>query len=221
MRSGMIAVTKDLTWYFEVGVCAFERSPSGAMWGRAHDMQPPRRRDPELLLAKRERRQRMKATGVYEPELDELTAVPMHEEQPHARNEPDTDVSERHGRVSGRLERVALQDPQAARALAAAFGHEGAKWSHHESGRNVALFPLTDAGRELIARAKAVSQLALNDAQRLYNEVEVDRLSKLREQRQKRAPTPVAAARRRLITMATKEAAELLAAALELYGRTR
>lgn len=220
MRSGMIAATSDLTWFFEYGVIAFERSPSGAMWGRARDMQPPTRRDPELARAKRERRLRMKATGEWESPLDELTAVPMHAEQPHARNEPDTGVSERHGKVSRRLAMVALADPQAARALAAAFGHEGAKWSHHESGRNVALFPLTVAGRELIARARRVSSLEMTDAQRLYNEVEVDRLSRLRELRGSK-PTPVAMARRRLITMATKEAAELLAAALELWVRTR
>lgn len=220
MRGALRMATADLTWYFERGIPMVERSPSGYMLERADTFKPRQRRDPERAIARRERRQRMRATGEWEPSPDELTAVPMHEVTSSNRVEPDVEASLRKGKVETRLKALALEDPQAARALGAAFGHAGAKWAHHERGRNVALFPLTEAGRELVDRAKRASTLDLNDAERLYIEVEIDRLSRLREARGSKA-TPVAMARRRLITMAEKEAAELLASALELWVRTK
>lgn len=217
MRSGVMRATADLTWYFEHGVTMSERSPSGYMLERADTFKPRKRRDPERSQARRDRRRRMRATGEWEPSPDELTAQPIHETVTSSRSDAfDEDVpireskNSRKGMVDRRLKAIALADPHAARALVAAFGVQGAKWAHHQRGRNVALFPLTVAGAELIARSRRLSpRLDMNDAERLHVEVEIDRIQDGRD-----------AIRRRLITRATVEAAGLLGAALELWVRT-
>lgn len=199
MTPGQIQATKDLTWFFEHGVPAFERSPTGPMLERAALFHVRRTVDPELLLARF-------AREPWEPPIGEITARPMHETHSCEREEPSKQLLERYGRVSRRLERIARLDPQAARALALSFGADGAHWAQHERGRCVALFRLVPAGQALLARAKRAGGFVLSDAERIRVQVVLDHETRGRDK-----------PRRQLITAAMHEANELLTRALCLW----
>jgi hypothetical protein len=208
MTPAMIKATVDLCWYFEVGVCAFERSTAGYMLERA-----------EMYSTRGTRRS------------GPITAQPIRETKSRNGTEPDDAVLVKYGAVSRRLARVGLADPQAARALGAAFGPEGAKYARHERGRCVAIFPLVEHGRALVKRSRdraylylrphAIGPLTrkedqwrtealqrLSDADRLRVEVELDTITRGKDKE-----------RRALITLATREATELLNHALSLWVR--
>lgn len=199
MTPGQIKATKDLTWFFEHGVTAFERSPTGPMLERAALFHVRRPVDRELLLARF-------AREPWDPPVGEITARPTREQHQCEREEPQKTTLERYGAVSRRLERVARLDPQAARALALAFGSDGAHWARHERGRCVALFRLVPGGTALLARAKRAGGFVLSDAERIRVQVVIDHETRGRDK-----------PRRQLIATAMREANELLTRALCLW----
>ncbi len=191
MTPELIRATAELVWFFETGIPSFERSNWGAALERYAN-----------LAASRQKFDR-----------DAVTAWPSKSSQFVSQAEPPDDSTLiRYGEVSRRLHRVALADPQAARALGLAFGAEGAKWARSDRGRMVALFPLIPAGIALVARARRHSRgdLTLSDADRLRVEVTVDSITSGRD-----------ATRRRLIIMASAEATDLLAHALRVWMRVK
>lgn len=193
MKHTDIVAAADLSWFFSTGTSAFERSTSGGMLERARVYALPRQTAAELRDA--------------EP----LTAQPMHETRARAGVEFDEATLARYGDLSRRMGRLARRDPLSARALACAFGDEGAKWATHRLGRAVALFSLVPSGIALVKRARAGSKgdLTLSDADRLRVEVVLDGV-------QGRD-----AVRRALVARATLEAAELLTGALRAWEGTR
>lgn len=199
MTPGQIKATKDLTWYFEHGIPSFERSALGAMLERAELYRVPRMYDRERVLASFARRPN-------EPPPHPVTARPTREVHACEREEPTRALLVRYGLVNRRLATVARIDPQAARALALAFGADGAEWARHARGRCVALFRLVPAGEALLARSKRVPGIPLSDAQRIRVQVVIDHETRGRDK-----------VRRQLIAAAMREANELLTRALCLW----
>ena len=202
MTPGHIRATADLTWFFEHGVPAFERSAMGPMLERAALFHVRHVLERETLLARFARKP-------HEPPIGQVTARPMREVHTSQRDEPDRRTSVRYGEVRGRLMRIAAMDPQAARALGFGLGDEGATWTRHERGRCVALFPLVPAGIALIARARRAlppDRAGASDRHLLRVELVLDAITKGRDP-----------ARRQLIKVATREANELLTRALTLW----
>jgi hypothetical protein len=180
----------DLHWLYSVGITMFQRSTAGPMWERGAMYRVAGKAKGETM--------RVKATPDY------------------VRDGPDVEAMARLGGIERRLHALAMQDPQAARALAAAFGHAGATWAAHAwhgkpRGSIVALFPLVPSGIELVARARRQSKnaLELSDADRLRIEVVIDDITDGRDR-----------LRRQLITRATGEAEALLEHALRLWVAT-
>lgn len=141
-----------LTWFFEYGVPAFQRSPSGAMLDRQWRYRVRHEIDPALFLARLAREPWQEPPGA-------ITAQPVHETKAHKIVQVDEHTYSRVGAVATRLERVAERDVVAARALVLSFGDEGAKWAQRERpGRLVAAFRLVPAGLALIDRARGAER---------------------------------------------------------------
>lgn len=139
----------------------------------------------------------------------EITAQPTGKREQSQAVEPDHTLMAEYGYISRRLARMParLRD-----ALSRWHGDSGAEWANHKRGRCVALFPLTRSGAELIAmerRQATGAALELSDAERLRNAVLLDDVQ---------AKESI---RRRLITMATREAHALYEAAQEAWEGTR
>lgn len=160
---------RDLQWLMEYGTCAFERSPSGAILERQRIRRIRHRPDPAILAARLDRARRH---AWQEPPPGAITAQPIRETITSEREEPDMGVLVRYGAATRKLERVAEADPQAARALALAFGADGAKWARHERGRVVALFPLVASGIAIVRRVRAAECCALCGHARSAHHVE-------------------------------------------------
>lgn len=199
MTPAQIKATSDLTWYFEHGIPSFERSAMGPMLERADLYRVPRSIDHDLLRANFARKP-------HEPPAFAITARPTRETHPCEREEPTRALLVRYGLVNRRLSHIARIDPQAARALAHAFGSDGAHWARHERGRCVALFRLVPAGEALLARSRRVPGIPLTDAQRIRVQVVIDHETRGRDR-----------IRRQLIATAMREANELLTRALALW----
>jgi hypothetical protein len=140
----------------------------------------------------------------------EVTARPrtMREYMPPA--DPNEFLMVEYGYVSRRLARMPVRLRE---ALSRWHGDSGAEWSNHKRGRCVALFPLTRSGTELVAmerRQASAAALELSDAERLRNAVLLDDVQNGRD-----------SIRRRLITMATREAHALYTAAQTAWEETK
>ncbi len=180
------AAAADLNWLYETAIPYFERSTFGPVLERQ-----------ELYYVVRD-------TGWQ----DRVTAWPTAEYNSSNREPPSRGLSIRAGAIWSKLQDIAQRSPQHARALAFAFGHDGAAYARTERGRTVALFPLVPAGIALIARARRASNgsLDMSDADRLRVEVTVDFITGGRDR-----------LRRQLITVALREAEALLTEALEMW----
>jgi hypothetical protein len=129
MSRALNTASADLTWLFTVAVTSVERSTLG----------------PQL--------DRLELYSVHAPKAVGETMA-LRETRDYLREGPDVAVSVRAGKLRRRLEAIKLASPELARALGAAYGHEGAKWAWHRRGRIVALFQLTESGKALTERAK-------------------------------------------------------------------
>lgn len=185
MSRELAKAQKALLWFYEQGVPTYERSTAG-----------------EIL----EQAWLYKVRGLSREKA--IDAQPTKETRAPSRSEHVLKTLLKYGQVSRRLSSVAATDPQAARALGAAFGAEGASYARHERGRCVALFPLVPSGIALIARSRKTSSgdLVLNDRDRLRIEVELDTILRGSDKR-----------RRELIDLAERQAHALLEHALALW----
>ena len=144
-----------LDWYFGEGQAAFERSTCGAMLDRA------------ALYSVREPVTRA-----------EITARPRPASRAEQGYTPDERDLERYAEASRRLRMLSAEH---ARTLAAYYGDEGARWGRTDLGRIVAVMPLTEAGAQLLERARKRAESlsahisGLSPSEQLGTELEAQR----------------------------------------------
>lgn len=170
----------DLIWLFSVD---FVGSPTGTLLERAKSLS-------------------FSGPG---PRPCEVTAWPSARKKGGVAWEPDEYRLVRYGELSRRYARLRETAPEASQALAWAFGDVGMAWAAHRRGRSVALFPLVEAGRELLRRGRRSSRLT--DHQLVAVEV------CLADVASKGDP-----ARRVLVATATTQATALLGASLARWA---
>lgn len=139
---------------------------------------------------------------------DHVTAWPTGQREQSQAVEPDQELLAEYGDMETRLKGMPklLRD-----ALKRWHGDDGAYWAAHDRGRCVALFELVPHGQELIARERRGAdgaQLELSDRERLANALAAD------------AKNGNDSLRRRLITLATREAHSLHDAADRAWKKT-
>lgn len=202
MSQSHMRVASDLAWLFSVGQSAFERSALGGMLERAQQTHVPTPTvSPELKLA------RLEASRKGEAPPDLITAQPNQKPWYEPSVEPDERALLKFGSLSRRLNAVARKNPQAARALGAAFGPVGAACArlHSEQGPLPALLHLVPSGIDELAHARKVF------ADKDLTEPDLLRVVVIADAARERSSGRMA--------RAMEEATELLREALELWAQ--
>lgn len=134
MSYAVNTASATLSWYFTHGITAFSRSTTGPMWERAANLYARGKSGPDTM--------------------------PVRETKDYRRDMVAEDTWVKIGGIKKRLDAIAALDPQAARCLAAVYGHEGAKWSYERwryvrpRGSIVAAFVLVPSGQALLSRSR-------------------------------------------------------------------
>jgi hypothetical protein len=136
-----------LDWYFGPGSALFERSTMGGMLDRASLFSLPYLPDPELVLARLHRLP-------HEPPPGEVTARPTGHSYQAGGYTPDEGALNRYAYISRILSRVGRAAPFGLDVLSAYYGDQGARWGRTRHGRLFSVYPLTEAGKELLRRAR-------------------------------------------------------------------
>jgi len=163
-----------LDWFFGEGQTLSERSTMGSMLERAEMFHVPRPApDEELRLALLDWHEHpwLEPPGA-------LTARPTLGAPPPSGQAPDESRLQRYAYVSRRLCRVAEREALHVAVLAAFYGDQGARWGRTPHGRIFAVYALTDAGTELLKRARrrTAARVARSASEELGAVAEVERV---------------------------------------------
>jgi hypothetical protein len=163
---------KRLDWFFGAAQTLFTRSTQGAALERAFNLLVPRLPDPELIRARFDREP-------HEPPPGQITARPGSSKHSPASYSPDEGLMEMWGELAEVYRIVVRADATSACVLGAYYGNEGARWGRTVHTRLFAVFPLTEAGAELLRRSRKRArgaELELSASEELADEFEVQRI---------------------------------------------